>query len=81
MATEQIVQSLSYITWTLLGTLSLGSMAMVWLLAQATDATRGFLAFSAVTAGVIGILWFATETSLPPPSQLAISAALARVEI
>jgi hypothetical protein len=75
VATEQIVQSLSYITWTLLGTLSLGSMAMVWLLAQATDATRGFLAFSAVTAGVIGILWFATETSLPPPSQLAISAA------
>ena len=47
VATEQIVQSLSYITWTLLGTLSLGSMAMVWLLAQATDATRGFLAFSA----------------------------------
>ena len=75
MATDQIVQSLSYITWALLGALSLGSMAMVWLLAQATDAARGFLVFSALMAGVIGILWFSTETSLPPPSQLAISAA------
>ena len=75
MATDQIVQSLSYITWALLGALSLGSMAMVWLLAQTTDAARGFLVFSALMAGVIGILWFSTETSLPPPSQLAISAA------
>ena len=75
VATDQIVQSLSYITWALLGALSLGSMAMVWLLAQATDAARGFLVFSALMAGVIGILWFSTETSLPPPSQLAISAA------
>jgi hypothetical protein len=75
VATDQIVQSLSYITWVLLGALSLGSMAMVWLLAQATDATRGFLVFSALMAGVIGILWCSTETSLPPPTQLAISAA------
>jgi hypothetical protein len=75
VATDQIVQSLSYITWALLGGLSLGSMAMVWLLAQTTDATRGFLWFSAVLASVIAILWFSTETSLPPPSQLAISAA------
>jgi hypothetical protein len=75
VATEQIVQSLSYITWALLGALSLGSIAMVWLLAQATDATRGFLWFTAVVAGVIGLLWYLAETSLPPPSTLAIAPA------
>ena len=48
---------------------------MVWLLAQATDATRGFLWFSAIVAGVIGILWYLAETSLPPPSTLAIAPA------
>jgi hypothetical protein len=75
VATDQIVQSLSYITWALLGGLGLGSIAMVWLLAQTTDATRGFLWFSAVLAGIIGILWFSIETSLPAPTELAISAA------
>ena len=75
MATEQIVQSLSYITWALLGALSLGSIALVWLLAQATDATRGFLWFSAIMAGVLGIVWYLAEASLPPPSTLAIAPA------
>jgi hypothetical protein len=75
VATEQIVQSLSYITWALLGALGLGSIGLVWLLAQATDATRGFLWFSALVAGVIAILWYLTETSLPPPSTLAIAPA------
>ena len=75
--TEQIVQSLSYITWVLLGTLALGSFALTWLLAQVTDATAGFLGFSAVLAGIFGLGWLATEWGLPVPSELAIESGAA----
>jgi hypothetical protein len=70
--TQQIVQSLSYVTWVLLGTLALGSLALTWLLRQTTDATAGFLGFSGILAGVIGLAWLATEWGLPAPSELAI---------
>ena len=32
METQQIIQSLSYVTWVLLGSLALGSFALAWLL-------------------------------------------------
>jgi hypothetical protein len=70
--TQQIVQSLSYITWLLLGALALGSLALVWLLAQATDATAGFLAFSAILAAILGLGWLLVEWGLPAPTELAI---------
>lgn len=73
METQQIVQSLSYITWVLLGSLALGSLALTWWLRQTTDATAGFLGFSAFLAGVIGLGWLATEWGLPDPSELAIT--------
>ena len=72
METQQIIQSLSYVTWVLLGGLALGSFALIWLLRQTTDATAGFLAFSAFLAGVSGLGWLAVEWGLPQPSQLAI---------
>lgn len=75
METQQIVQSLSYITWLLLGTLALGSFALIWLLRQATDASPGFLRFSAFLAAIIGLGWLATEWGLPVASQLSIEAA------
>jgi hypothetical protein len=71
--TQQIVQSLSYITWVLLGALALGSFALTWLLRQVTDATAGFLGFSATLAAIIGLGWLVTEWGLPAPSELAIS--------
>ena len=75
MQTQQIVQSLSYITWVLLGSLALGSLALTWLLRQTTDATAGFLGFSAILAGLIGLGWLATEWGLPAPTALAIERA------
>ena len=72
METQQIVQSLSYVTWVLLGGLALGSFALTWLLRQTTDATSGFLGFSGVLAAVIGAGWLLTEWGLPEPSDLAI---------
>ncbi len=77
METEQIVQSLSYITWLLLGSLALGSFTLTWTLRQVTDATPGFLGFSAVLAGLIGLGWLATDWGLPVPSELAIESGAA----
>ena len=74
METQQIIQSLSYITWVLLGTLALGSFALVWVLAQTTDATSGFLSFSAYLAGIFGLGWLVTEWGLPVPTELVIEA-------
>ncbi len=72
METQQIIESLSYITWVLLGGLALGSFALTWLLGQITDATPGFLGFSAIMAAVIGLGWLAVEWGLPLPTELAI---------
>jgi hypothetical protein len=72
--TQQIVQSLSFITWVFLGALGVGSLALVWLLAQATDATSGFLTFSAILAGLFGLGWLITEWGLPAPTELGIEA-------
>jgi len=73
--TQQIVQSLSYITWLLLGALALGSFALIWLLRQTTDATPGFLRFSAILAALIGLGWLAVEWGLPAATELAIEGA------
>jgi len=73
--TQQIIQSLSYITWVLLGALALGSFALIWLLRQTTDATAGFLGFSGILAAVLGLGWLATEWGLPAPTELAIESA------
>jgi hypothetical protein len=70
--TQHIVQSLSYVTWVLLGGLALGSFVLVWLLRQTTDATAGFLGFSAILAAIIGLGWLGVEWGLPLPSELPI---------
>lgn len=70
--TQQIIQSLSYVTWVLLGALALGSVALVWLLRQTTDATSGFIGLSGILAAIIGFGWLAVEWGLPLPSELAI---------
>ncbi|MEA2025148.1 MAG: hypothetical protein U9O18_00510 [Chloroflexota bacterium] len=72
METQQIIQSLSYVTWVLLGALALGSFALTWLLRQTTDASTGFLGFSAILAAVIGLGWLMVEWGLPPPTELPI---------
>ncbi len=72
METQQIIQSLSYVTWVLLGGLALGSFALTWLLRQTTDASTGFLGFSAILAAVIGLGWLMVEWGLPPPTELPI---------
>lgn len=72
MATQEIVQSFSYVSWALFVGLALGSFGLAYLLRQATDATTGFVGTTALVAAVLGALGFGTDTGLPAPDQLAI---------
>jgi hypothetical protein len=72
VATQEIVQSFSYVSWALLVGLALGSFGLAWLLRQTTDATTGFAGTTALVAAVLGALGFGTDTGLPAPDQLAI---------
>ena len=70
MPTRSIVEGLAYINWTVLAGLAVGCFAAVVALRMATDATRGFLAFSAVIAAMLGGLAFLADAAFPatPPS-------------
>src|SRR5688572_24273709 len=59
-----ILQSLPYVVWILMATLACGSFAFVVVTRQLTDATRGYLGFTAFCAGLLGLLAFLTGSSL-----------------
>jgi hypothetical protein len=63
---ERIAQNLAFINWTVLVALAVGSFGAVVLARLRTDATRGFVAFTASCAVAFGLLAFASDTGLPP---------------
>ncbi|MEA2549267.1 MAG: hypothetical protein QOE42_1865 [Chloroflexota bacterium] len=65
MPAERIAENLAFINWTVLTALAFGSFGAVVLARLRTDATRGFLSFTAVCAVAIGILAFLSDQSLP----------------
>ncbi len=80
MPSQTIALALGYINWTVLFSLALGSFGVVVLLRLTTDATRGFLGFTAACAALLGLLTLLIDTSLAPPDGLAIVAAPAVVD-
>ncbi|MEO8626043.1 MAG: hypothetical protein ABI452_05025, partial [Candidatus Limnocylindrales bacterium] len=70
----QAVHSLPYVAWVLLVALAFGSFAFVVLTRQLTDATRGYLGFTAFCAGLLGLLALFTDWGLTPPADLVIQA-------
>jgi hypothetical protein len=62
---ERIAENLAFINWTVLTALAFGSFAAVVLARLRTDATRGFLSFTAACAVAIGILAFLSDQALP----------------
>lgn len=80
MPSQTIALALGYINWTVLFSLALGSFGLVVLLRLTTDATRGFLGFTAGCAAVLALLALLTDVSLAPPEGLAIVAAPAVVD-
>jgi len=71
-----VVQTLPYVAWILLAALAFGSFAFVVLTRHLTDATRGYLGFTSVCAGLIAVLALVVDSGLPAPTDLAIRHAL-----
>jgi len=65
---ERIAESLAFINWTVLTTLAVGTFGAVVAGRILTDATKGYLAFTAFSAAVFGLLAFLTDGALPTPS-------------
>jgi hypothetical protein len=62
---ERIAANLAFINWTVLTGLAVGSFGAVVLARVRTDATRGFLAFTALCAVALGVLAVASDLGLP----------------
>ncbi len=69
MPAERIAENLAFINWTVLTGLAIGSFVAVVVARFRTEATRGFLAFTAACAVVLGILAYLSDQALPIPSQ------------
>src|SRR5262245_27547248 len=65
---QRIAENLAFINWTVLAGLAIGSFAAVVLARLRTDATRGFLTFTAAASFVIGVLALLSDQALPSAS-------------
>jgi hypothetical protein len=70
---RSVLESLAYVNWTLLFSLALGAIAMVVALRRLTDATPGYLGFTAGVAAVLAGLTAFLDSSLPLPLNLAVA--------
>jgi hypothetical protein len=62
---ERIGENLAFINWTVLTSLALGSFGVVVLARMRTDATRGFLSFTAACAVILAGLAYLSDQALP----------------
>jgi hypothetical protein len=70
---ERIAESLAFINWTVLTALGVGSFVAVVAGRFRTEATRGYLGFTAISAAAFGFLAFLTDGGLPAlSSDLAV---------
>ena len=65
MPAERIAENLAFINWTVLTSLAVGAFGAVVLGMSRTDATRGFLGFTAACAVFFGLLALASDGGLP----------------
>jgi hypothetical protein len=82
MPAQTVIHALPYVNWITLVALAGGCFAFVALAGQRTDATRGYLAFSAVCAALLAGLTLAADLSLPAPQAgMAIVSAAPPVDL
>jgi hypothetical protein len=62
---ERIAENLAFINWTVLTGIAVGSFGAVALGRLRTEATRGYLAFTAICAVILGLLAVASDGALP----------------
>ena len=80
MPVERLGESLALINWTVLTTLAVGTFLAVVAGRFLTAATRGYLAFTAISAAVFAVLAWAADGGLPPAIEdgLTIGLEMAR---
>ena len=81
MQIATLAETLPYVAWVTLVALALGALVFVVVTGQLTDATPGYLRFTAVLAAVVALLALASDTSLPSPTVLAIRPESAHLEV
>lgn len=75
MPATTVAHALPYVNWIVLVTLAVGAFAFVCVTALTTDATRGYLGFTAFCAAILGGLALASDSALPAPDTLVLRAA------
>jgi hypothetical protein len=65
MPAEQIARNLAFVNWTLLAALAVGSFGAVALLRLRSEATKGYLGFTALCAAAAGALAWLSDGALP----------------
>ena len=74
MPAERIYESLAFINWTVLAALATGTFGAVVIGRFRTDATKGYLAFTAFSAAAFALLALLADTGLSTgQSQVAVS--------
>ena len=71
MPSEQIAANLAFINWTVLVALAAGSFVLVVLARLRTEATKGYLAFTAFCAAGFGVLAYLSDGALPASGAFA----------
>lgn len=65
MPAQQIARNLAFVNWTVLASLAVGAFGVVVLLRLRTDATKGYLGFTALCAAAFGGLAWLSDGALP----------------
>ena len=75
LTASPLVQTLPFVAWILVVALATGSFFFAALTAETTDATPGYLRFTAVMAAVFGFLAFLVGPGLTAPEALVVRTA------
>ncbi len=76
MPITTVAHALPYVNWIVLVALAVGTLAFVVLTGRLTDATSGYLGFTAFCGGLLALLAWASDTGLvPAATELAIGTA------
>jgi hypothetical protein len=81
VAGSTVAQALPYVYWMLLSTLAVGALAFVALTAWLSDATRGYLGFTAFAAGLLAVLALLADMGLAAAPALVIGASSAEADL
>jgi hypothetical protein len=75
-----VALALPYVNWIVLVALAVGGFGFVAIAGATSDATRGYLRFTAICTAILALLALASDYALPAPTSLVITSASADVD-